>query len=245
MHRSTRLRRSARLLGALALLLTLSALLVGQGSASTLDAVAPPYDQSDAFWSWPGSVLLHVGVTPAEATAGYVVSDPYYIDCPWACTRPYDVGQTVVLTAFPTNGFTFTGWDGEACAGQGNPCTLTMTANTIVTAQFSGHYVPRETPPAASSGSTLTVAVNGLLLTPGNDVVTSSPPGINCSGLGGTCSATFSKGANVSLQASGSGADVFLGWSGAVSGSANPVNVTMSGSKSVTAVFCFFLICGP
>src|SRR5689334_11004991 len=78
MHGSTR-SAAARVLLALASILALTALVAGQGAAATRNDVPPPYDQSDNFWSWPGAVLLHVGVSPAEQSAGYVVSEPYYI----------------------------------------------------------------------------------------------------------------------------------------------------------------------
>jgi hypothetical protein len=243
MHRSPRLRPAARVLLALALTLTLGALLAGQGAASTKDAVAPPYDQSDSFWSWPGSVLLHVSESPAEATAGYVVSDPYYIDCPWACTRPYGVGSTVVLTAYPTNGFTFTSWSGDACAGQGNPCTLTMTANTIVTASFSGSYVPREVPTPAGGGP-YSLTVRPALPW---GVITSKPGGINCFDFSiGTCTASFPAGSHV-LIAAGAGETPFLlsNWTSGLTvlGTSNPLDVTMNGNKSIQANYCFFLGC--
>ncbi|MDX6515380.1 MAG: trimeric autotransporter adhesin [Gaiellaceae bacterium] len=242
MLRSPRLRPAARVLIVLALILALGALLAGQGAASTKDAVPPPYDQSDSFWSWPGSVLLHVSVSPAEATAGYVVSDPYYIDCPWACTRPYDAGSTVVLTAYPTNGFTFTSWSGDACAGQGNPCTLTMTANTLVTANFSGSYVPREVPSTPAGRYTLTVHPTG---DPWSSI-TSDIGGINCTDFGviGTCSASYPAGTHVSLSANPFIIfSIFGGWSGSATGSANPLDVTMNGNKYITASFFFGCIC--
>lgn len=92
----------------------------------------PPY----AVYTWPGAVLLSIGTLPPGQSAGYVRSTPYYIDCPYACVRPFDVGQTVTLSAYPSSGFEFTGWTGPACRGQGNPCTFTIEEDTGVGAVF-------------------------------------------------------------------------------------------------------------
>ncbi len=47
----------------------------------------------------------------------------------------YHRGQTVTLTADPDMNMSFTGWGG-ACAGQGNPCTLTMDVDKSVSTTF-------------------------------------------------------------------------------------------------------------
>jgi hypothetical protein len=104
------------------------------GFASGTAAVSPP---SYGVYSWPGAVLLSVGTLPVGVSAGYVRSTPYYVDCPRACVRPYDIGQTVTLTAHPSSGYSFSSWNGPACAGQGNPCTFTIAEDTGVGANFS------------------------------------------------------------------------------------------------------------
>lgn len=58
------------------------------------------------------------------------------IHCPGDCTENYLDGIGVTLTATPAGGWQFSGWGG-ACAGQGNPCTLTLNGNQDVTAAFS------------------------------------------------------------------------------------------------------------
>src|SRR4051812_11343549 len=54
---------------------------------------------SDPFWYWPCASFLHVEIGPADASMGSVRSDPYYIDCPSSCTRPYDAGAKTTLWA--------------------------------------------------------------------------------------------------------------------------------------------------
>jgi hypothetical protein len=117
-----------------------------QAAAATAGECAAPNPAdllgSDAFWYWQCAAFLHVAVSPAGESKGYVRSDPYYIDCPWACTRPYEPGTQTTLYAFPSNGVSFDGWSGDACAGQGNPCTLTVSGDMTVTAKFTGDIVP-------------------------------------------------------------------------------------------------------
>jgi len=68
--------------------------------------------------------------------SGTVTSNPPGISCPGDCSEVYPSGTPVTLTATPAAGWVFAGWGG-ACAGQGNPCTLTMTADRSVTATFT------------------------------------------------------------------------------------------------------------
>src|SRR5206468_3466798 len=100
-------------------------------------------------------------------------------------------GTAVVLTATPAAGFAFTGWSGGGCSGTSS-CTVTLGANTTVTATFVPLY-------------TLTVNLNGA------GSVTSAPVGIAC---GVTCSASFASGTAVALTATPTAGFAFTGWSG-------------------------------
>ncbi len=48
----------------------------------------------------------------------------------------YDSGTTVILTATPATGYTFTSWNGDA-TGSVNPLTVNMNANKNITANFT------------------------------------------------------------------------------------------------------------
>ena len=116
----------------------------------------PPEDDGSTY-TWPGATLVRVDVLPWGG--GYVRSTPYLIDCPLACIRPVAPGRELVLTAYPTSGFTFESWTG-ACEGQPNPCKLSPSgAAADVTAVFSGFYVPPAAPGPASPA--LIVGVSG------------------------------------------------------------------------------------
>jgi len=71
---------------------------------------------------------------------GTVTSSPPGINCGTACSTasaPYTSGTVVTLTATPALGSVFAGWSG-ACSNLIGTCTVTMTADTAVTATFLG-----------------------------------------------------------------------------------------------------------
>ena len=77
-------------------------------AAADSGPLAPP-PEHDTYYTWPGAQTLQVSVEPWGA--GFVQNVPkYFIDCPFACIRPFDTGATVTLTATPTTGYTFVGW---------------------------------------------------------------------------------------------------------------------------------------
>ncbi|MCI0529878.1 MAG: YCF48-related protein, partial [Nitrospira sp.] len=72
---------------------------------------------------------------------GVVTSNPAGISCPGDCSEDYTSGTSVTFTATPDNGWRFASWGG-ACAGQGNPCSLTMDTDKSVTATFEQIPLP-------------------------------------------------------------------------------------------------------
>ncbi len=120
----------------------------------------------------------------------------------------YTAGQTVTLQVAPNTGYTFTGWSGDL-TGTTNPATLTMDANKSVTANFA----------AVPAGYTLTVGAT-------NGTVTKTPD-----------QTSYTSGQTVTLQATPNAGYTFSGWSGDLTGTTNPVTLTMNSNKSVTANF--------
>jgi hypothetical protein len=131
--------RRAHMRGALLLvaLVTVAIALPGAGQTK-------PPETDGSVYSWFGAATLSVDVKPWGG--GYVRSDPYLIDCPMACIRPFESGREVKLTAYMTPGHTFKGWEGP-CAGQGNPCTIKVSGAMEVTAVLEGQFVPPKPPP--------------------------------------------------------------------------------------------------
>ncbi len=123
-------------------------------------------------------------------------------------------GTVVTLTAVPAAGNNFTGWSG-ACAGTALTCTLTISADTAVTAAFSGNVAP---PPAASYK--LVVKLNG------NGKVTTNPAGTS-----------FPAGTAVTLTAAPAAGVPWIGWAGACSGTPLSCTVAMNADTTVTANF--------
>jgi hypothetical protein len=154
---------------------------------------------------------LQVGYTLALAAsppgAGTITAVP-----PPGGDGEYAYGTVVTLTANAATGYAFGNWSGDA-SGPSNPVQVTMTGDKSVTANF-------------------TLLSYSLTLT-------SNPPG------GGTIDAVpppggdgkYAYGTVVTLTANPGTDYGFTNWSGDASGSSNPVQVTMTGDKSVTANF--------
>jgi uncharacterized repeat protein (TIGR02543 family) len=122
----------------------------------------------------------------------------------------YASGQIVTLQATPNAGYTFSGWSGDLTS-TANPATLTMDSNKSVTASFS----------AAPAPTTYTLTVSAT-----NGTVTKTPN-----------QASYASGQIVTLQATPNAGYVFSGWSGDLTGTTNPVTLTMNANKSVMANF--------
>jgi uncharacterized repeat protein (TIGR02543 family) len=126
---------------------------------------------------------------------------------PAAGTYSYASGTQVMVTATPASGYVFNGWSGAA-SGTSNPVTITVDGNKTLTASFVPTYY------------TLTVS-NGW--------------GGSTSPAAGTYS--FMVGTQVMVTATAASGYEFAGWSGAASGTSNPVTVTVDGDKTLTANF--------
>lgn len=75
-------------------------------------------------------------IIKAGTGTGAVTSSPAGIDCGVDCAEDYTSGTVVILTAIPVPDSIFEGWNEGGCSGTG-PCTITMNADTMVTAAFT------------------------------------------------------------------------------------------------------------
>jgi len=112
------------------------------------------------------------------------------------------------ISAIPDVGAEFINWAGSL-SGTENPDTLKMNSNKSVTINFSdiGEYV---------------LTVNKV----GQGNVATSPPNLS-----------HNPGTVVTLTALPASGFQFSGWSGDLTGSTNPTTITMTGHKTVTAIF--------
>ena len=121
----------------------------------------------------------------------------------------YNSGTPVTLTATPEAGYQFSGWSGDL-SGSLNPAVLTMNANKTIIATF--------TPlPPQYTLTVNTVGSGNVALNPAGNV--------------------YNDGTTVTLTATPMAGYQFNGWSGDLSGSTNPVTLTMNANKIVVATF--------
>ncbi len=164
-------------------------------------------------------LLMTLNPGPGQGT----VSGPG-ISCGNTCFAVYNPGTVVSLSATAAAGSTFDGWSGGGCSGTGL-CTVTMNANTTITANFKTSLVTTNPPT-----SLLTISKRGNR----SGTVSSWPGWINC---GPTCSASVTSGTSVTLTATPAAGSTFSGWSGACSGTGASCTVVMNDAKAVTATF--------
>jgi hypothetical protein len=146
---------------------------------------------------------------------GSITSNVGGINCGAGCSSPIGYGTAVTLTATPDAGNLFMGWGG-ACSGQGT-CTLSITANTQVTASFAPGF-----------GLTVSTPVNGSI----------TGLYINCGLTGGNCNASYYAGTQVTLTARPAAGYSFGAWGGACTGVAtNTCTVSVDAAKTVSASF--------
>jgi hypothetical protein len=75
-------------------------------------------------------------VTKTGSGSGAVTSIPSGLDCGSICQATFIPGSMVALHAVASPGFYFTGWSGGGCSGTASLCTITINADTTVTANF-------------------------------------------------------------------------------------------------------------
>ena len=193
-------------------------------------------------------------LTVSVTGVGQVTSNPSGINCSpisSECSAGFADGTAVKLTASAAPGSFFTGWGG-ACGGT-DPCQLTLSADTAVSATFGGGgggggggsggggsggggSGGGDGGGGGSGGgdgtqpqtSTLLIALTGT----GGGTVTSSPSGIDC---GAICAASFKNGTAITLTGDRDATSTFTGWSGGGCSGTDNCTVTLSTNTVVSA----------
>jgi hypothetical protein len=143
------------------------------------------------------------------------------LSCQPTCRAHYRRGAEVQLTATPAAGSVFQGWSGGGCTGTA-ACTVTLAADTVVTAMFDS---------GAGGGVGLTVTEAGS----GAGTVVSAPSGIACAP---DCFEAFPDAMTVTLTATPAAGSFFAGWSGSGCPGVGPCVVTVDDThRLVTAAF--------
>ncbi len=158
-----------------------------------------------------------IGVSPADNKSSSSGSTSF--------TRSYNSGTSVTLTAPATSGSnTFSSWTG--CASTtGTTCTVSMSANTTVTANYL------TAPPV-----TYTLTVNSA--NPSSGVAIGVSPADNSGASSGGTSFTraYNGGTSVTLTAPAtSGANTFSSWTGCASTTGTTCTIVMGANTTVTA----------
>ncbi|MDR2592810.1 MAG: InlB B-repeat-containing protein [Chitinispirillales bacterium] len=184
-------------------------------------------DNYYAFNGWTGALESNSNVVTITMdndkalTANFIGGTvPYYTLA--TTTNPSDIGaaisrnpnnasyrenQTVTVTAPTVNGYTFTGWSGDA-TGTTNPLTVTVKEDMTLMANYR------------QLDYTLNVArypTNGGSVSPNTN--------------------TYTYNQTATITATSANCYKFIGWSGDTSGMTNPIMIKMNSNKSLTANF--------
>ena len=95
------------------------------------------------------------------AGSGAITSSPAGINCGTQCTGTFAAGATLTLTATPSTGSVFSGWQG-ACTGASPTCQVAMTSDKSASAAFAvkQYTVTASAPGGHGSVTPLTQKVN-------------------------------------------------------------------------------------
>lgn len=206
------------------------------GTVVTLTASA---NQGFAFSNWTGAVTsaqnpvtltmdaaqsvtasFSINQTPIRtltlatnpASGGFIQITP----APNAANGTYVDGTVVTLTAVPSPGYVFADWSGAVIATT-NVITVTMDADKLIAGNF-----------ALFTGASFTLTLHTNPPGAGSITVTPAPNGFN---------GTYFAGTELTLTATATGANEFVGWTGDATNGSNVLIVVMDTNKTVTANF--------
>ena len=204
--------------------------ITNEALCADLTCLAPSAGElGDAIGAQNAAANLDVNSLTVNLTgSGAVSSADGVYSCGNKCYGVYAPGKTVAFTAKPAAGASLLAWGG-ACAGNAPTCTVTVNAESTVTATFSTVVVVGG---GGGGGGGLSFTLSAGRSNPGT--ISSSPAGIDC---GSSCSAKYAAGTLVTVTATPPAGQSFLGWSGACSGTNASCTVTINADTKVQASF--------
>jgi len=164
----------------------------------------------------PAPTMATITIHRAGAATGDVSADGVQLSCTDACTATVAIGASITLHAAPATGGVFGGWSGD-CAGTEPSCTIAVTKDLLIAAQFDVAMFNVEVATIGSGAGTV-VSTSGELMCPG------------------TCTTSVPYNTALQLVAAPASTSTFLGWTGACSGT-DPCVVTVTSPVTVTAAF--------
>jgi uncharacterized repeat protein (TIGR02543 family) len=122
----------------------------------------------------------------------------------------YTAGTTATLTAVPSAGYVFTGWTGAA-SGLQNPLSLVINSNQTIGATFALQPTPQFTLTLSPvTNGSITGLADGGVYTAGTIATLTAVPDPGC---------------------------IFVGWTGSISATENPLRVIMNADQKISATF--------
>jgi subtilisin family serine protease len=181
-------------------------------AAAQMKHTHAPTVPGDGGRSWLSEAAGYVVLTPFLPT--YTVNVGTRGNGTGTVTRTpggptYTYSMPITLTATPGLGSQFIEWSGDA-TGSANPLSLTVDTDKNITATFSLNTYRLDT---FSAGT-------------GSGSITRNPD-----------QSAYAYGTVVTLTATAAPAAYFSGWSGAATGNANPLKITIDGETALTATF--------
>jgi hypothetical protein len=178
-------------------------------------------EDKNAYPIQDNDITVTVNVPPLETyTLTMAVSGGTHSTTPSVGSHTYDAGSVVDISATADSGWRFDHWSGNVADPSSSSTTVTMDSNKRVTAYFA----PIDTADIDFPIYTLTVTCEP---SEGGSVAISPSMEGN----------QYEEGTSIELTATPSEDYAFDSWSGDLSGSDNPTNITMDSDKSVVANF--------
>ena len=203
----------------------------GTGNAASCTGTGPcaftVTGDSSITATFPGGALPTLTIAKQGTGQGSVTCSTNDGDSFDPCASSYASGTALVLQATANSGSTFTGWtngtgNATACPNASVNCSMTLNANSAVTANFVLSTV-------TFSLSTNTASANGG----GGTIACSTTGGAPF----GACAPSYNAGTTLTLQATPNSVSNFTGWTATVCSGTGTCNFTLTANTTVTANF--------